>query len=105
MSRNAVIINVAIKVGEEMAGYEVQKREAIQCEDYNLAEEKRSQSEICCQEAFKRLNLTTLLNESDTLALNLEGSSQLNPIKAHNTTVELQPIKTKCSYITTQSRL
>lgn len=80
------------KVGEEMAGYAVQKREAIQREDYDLAEEKRSRSEMCCQQAFKRLNVSSLLMESDPLTLNVEGSSQPPTTVRDNGVVELQPI-------------
>lgn len=80
-----------------MAGYEVQKREAIQREDYNLAEEKRSQSEMCRQQAFRRLNLSTLLTESDALLLNETNalSSQPPPVKVQDTVIELQSIKTQ----------
>lgn len=85
---------VAIKVGEELTVYEVQKREAIQKEDYNLAEEKRLQSEMCRQQAFKRLDLSALLTESGSLE---EQSSLqlLHPVKVQDTVVELQPIKTE----------
>ena len=86
--------NVIIKVGEELAGYEVQKREAVQREDYNLAEEKRSQSEMCRQQAFKRLELSALLTESDALALD-DVSTQLQSVVEQNAVVELQPIKTQ----------
>lgn len=82
--------NVTIKVGEEIAGYEVQKKEAIQREDYNLAEEKRSQSEMCQQQTFKRLGLSALLTESDALMLDESISP---PVKVQDTVVELQPIK------------
>ena len=81
---------VTIKVGEELAGYEVQKREAIQREDYNLAEEKRSQSEACRQQAFKRLHLSALLTESDALD---EDVPTQQPVVDNNAVVELQPIK------------
>lgn len=78
------------QVGEEIAGYEVQKKEAIQREDYNLAEEKRSQSEMCQQQAFKRLGLSALITESDALMLDESISP---PVKVQDTVVELQPIK------------
>lgn len=88
-----IIGDVTIKVGEELAGYEVQKREAIQREDYNLAEEKRSQSEMCRQHAFKRLELSALLTESDALAI--DGNVSTQPVVDQNAVVELQPIKTQ----------
>ena len=85
---------VAVKVGEELTVYEVQKREAIQKEDYNLAEEKRLQSEMCRQQAFQRLDLPALLTESG--ALEEQSSLQLlHPVKVQDTVEELQPIKTE----------
>ena len=76
-----------------MAAYDVQKREAIQKEDYNLAEEKRLRSEMYRQQAFRRLDLSTLLTESD--ALEECSSKQLHPVKVQDSVVELQPIKTE----------
>ena len=87
--------HMILKVGQEMATYEVQKREAIQKEDYNLAEEKRLQSEMCRQQAFKRLDLSTLLTESDSIIHDEQSSLQPHPIKMQDSVVELQPIKTQ----------
>ena len=82
----------SIKVGEQIAAYEVQKREAIQKEDYNLAEEKRLQSEACRQQNFKRLNLSTLLTESDALMHEEQSSLQQHSVKVQDAVVEFQPI-------------
>ena len=73
----------------------MQKRDAIQKEDYNLAEEKRLQGEMCRQQAFKRLDLSTLLTESDALEEQSSSLQLLHPVKLQDTVVELQPIKTE----------
>ncbi|XP_065889816.1 centrosomal protein of 104 kDa-like isoform X2 [Dysidea avara] len=83
-------------VGEVLASYEVQKREAIQREDYDTAEERRTQSETFRQQAYQRLNLSSLLEQvtgnASQLTQVIVGPQS---VPANETAKEVQPIRTK----------
>ena len=74
----------------------MQKREAIQREDYDTAEERRTQSETFRQQAYQRLNLSSLLEQ---VTGNASQPTQVivgpQSVPANETAKEVQPIRTK----------
>jgi len=85
-----------MQVGEVLASYEVQKREAIQREDYDTAEERRTQSEAFRQQAYQRLNLSSLLEQVTGNTLQPTQATVVSQsVPANKIPKEVQPIKAK----------
>ncbi|CAF5052560.1 unnamed protein product, partial [Rotaria magnacalcarata] len=55
-------IQELIKVGERLARYEVEKRQAIENEDYETAQSKKDKMELYRTETYKQLQLLNLLD-------------------------------------------
>lgn len=79
-----------------MASYEVQKREAVQREDYDTAEERRTQSEAFRQQAYQRLNLSSLLEQvTGNAPQPTQATAVPQSVPANETPKEVQPIRAK----------
>ena len=79
-----------------MASYEIQKREAIQREDYDTAEERRTQSEAFRQQAYQRLNLSSLLEQATgNTPQPTQATVVPQSVPANETPKEVQPIRAK----------
>lgn len=84
-------------MGEVLASYEVQKREAIQREDYDTAEERRAQSESFRQQAYQRLNLSSLLEQitGKASSQSAQTTAVTESVLANEALKEKEPIRTK----------